>query len=172
MVDECKHIAKGSTEFQNLYISERHTIHLSHSVIRFLEHRLFDFASYYGDILVIRDPHADSIRGSQPDYTLIDDHEFSRDCKGIFSCRKGTVFTKTIFYDGMTWHPTIHYKYPEEVKQRIVTIMKMSKRPTQFGRLPKEILLLICEQVASYPFGEKLLLVPIVHEEEVCHLNM
>jgi len=50
------------------------------------------------------------------------------------------------------WSPQRHHLYPPEVRQQISTIFKMSIKQPEFSKLPKEILFIIFEFVATWPF--------------------
>jgi ankyrin repeat protein len=47
------------------------------------------------------------------------------------------------------WNPQRHVLYPLELRQQIATLMKLTLRPTQLARLPKDILLIICSFVVA-----------------------
>jgi hypothetical protein len=47
----------------------------------------------------------------------------------------------------MQWTPKIHHLYSKKTRIQIATIMKLALKGTQLGRLPKEILLIVCGYV-------------------------
>ena len=51
----------------------------------------------------------------------------------------------------MQWTPNIHHLYSKETRIQIATILKLTRRNTELGQLPKETLLHVCGYVAARP---------------------